>query len=190
MLEPGPALIAGRNIDLVQMSAEHDADLQMLDWRRSLHPAMGGPVARLAAGGEGAYLLRERATNEIVGVLDARPLSGYDGVVNLSIFVDTTRARSGLALEAYGRLIVSLFERGARVLHHEVLALNTPVQRMLRGVGVAPSARFRDHAYAAGRFWDVIVFSYDRATAEHVLRRVFPRAGKELLQSASDPAEV
>jgi hypothetical protein len=76
--------------------------------------------------------------------------------------------------------VLHLFDNGARLIHHEVLALNRPIQRIFAGMGLEPSARLRSHAYVAGRYWDVLVYSYDRATLDEILQITFPRADAHL----------
>lgn len=143
-----------------------------MDWLRSLSPEMGGRFRRQEQSLTAATtLFRARSTGELLGVLEAAFLPGYPDVANVSIFTDTAVAAPGWAMDAYGLHVALLFERGARLVHHEVLELNRPIQRILRGIGVEPSARYREHAYAAGRLWDVIVYSYDRAHWEGVLAR-------------------
>jgi RimJ/RimL family protein N-acetyltransferase len=150
-------------------------ELESLDWHRSLHPAMGGWMSRPPGSLATATLVRTLPTGELIGVIDAAPLPGYDGVTSLSVYTDTQRARGGLALEAYARAVNGLFASGTRLVHHEVLELNGPIHRVLRGIGIAPSARLREHAYAAGRYWDVLVYSYDATRWDHLLTRVLPR---------------
>ena len=152
-----------------------DADaMRELDWRRSADPVMGGWIHRPAPGPGTAVLRPPDGRDEIVGAIDVVELPGYPGVANVSIFTDMDRARGGMALEAYALVVDAAFAQGARLVHHEVLSINRPIQRVLRGIGVAPSARLRDHAYVAGRWWDVLVFSYAQAHWRDVLER-FPR---------------
>ncbi len=174
----GSPAIIGTTVVLEPIAAVHADALRSLDWLRSLHPVMAGPLAGPRAPGADGYVVRAVRTGELVGVLDARPLPGYQGVTNVSIFTDGDRAGSGLALEAYGRLVLHLFQTGTRIVHHEVLEMNRPIQRALRGMGLEPTARLRSHAYVAGRFWDVLVFSLDRPTAESILGRVFARRSR------------
>lgn len=145
-----------------------------LDWRRSADPVMGGWINRPVPGPGTAVLRPADGRDEIVGALDVVELPGYPGVANISIFTDMDRARGGIALEAYALVVDAAFGQGARLIHHEVLSINRPIQRVLRGIGVQPSARLRDHAYVAGRWWDVLVFSYAAAHWGEVLAR-FPR---------------
>ena len=147
-------------------------DLTRLDWLRWQRPEMGGwsrrqpPMAPWAT-----QLFRSNVSGRVVGVLDAFALSGYPGVVNVSIFTDTAVASPGVAIDAYGLFVGMLFDRGIRLVHHEVLEFNRPILRILRGIHVEPSARYREHAYVAGRFWDVLLFSFDRGHLQGVLHQ-------------------
>jgi RimJ/RimL family protein N-acetyltransferase len=181
----GRVAIVGTYVVIEPATAAHAADLRSLDWLRSLRPVMAGPLVR--AGNESAYLVRAASTHDIVGVLDVAAVPGYADVASVSIYTDTRRARQGWALEAYGRLVLSLFDRRVRLIHHEVLEMNAPVQRILRAMGVAPSARLRDHAYVAGRFWDVLVYSYDLDQFDRVLHHVFPRTGQHVEGEVAAP---
>ena len=164
--------VGGKRVTIERTTADSAAELADLDWLRSLHPAMAGPLVRSAgASVDSAYLVRSVATDEIIAVLDAMPLAGYSGVANVSIYADATRARGAWALDGYWQLVVRLFDEGVRLIHHEVLELNRPLQRVLRAIGVEPSARLRDHAYAAGRFWDVYVYAYDKPTLDALAKR-------------------
>lgn len=168
--------IAGERVALSPATAADADDLAHLDWQRSQHPAMGGWMSRpVGVAATGTAILRRVdavAGDPPVGAIDAVGLPGYPGVVNVSIYTDTARAPGGLALEGYGLYVDSLFAQGARVVHHEVIALNSPIKRLLRAIRLEPTARLRDHAYAAGRWWDVLVYSYDRARWEDMLARV------------------
>lgn len=166
----------------IETVAPGQRELDEIDWFRSLHPAMGGPLVRLVS--TGAHLVREVTSGRLVGVLDAAPVPGYPDVASVSIYSDPARAQAGWALEAYGTFVLSLFEQGIRLVHHEVLEFNRPIQRILRGLGVQPSARLRSHAFVAGRFWDVLVFSYDRAHLDHIVERVVPQVGRYLADGA------
>jgi RimJ/RimL family protein N-acetyltransferase len=167
--------VTGQRVRVDPAAPDDLTAMQELDWRRSSDPVMGGWVHRPALGpGPGTAVLRPIDGEVIVGALDVVELPGYPGVANVSIFTDMDRARGGMALEAYALVVDAAFAQGARLIHHEVLSLNRPIQRVLRGIGVEPSARLRDHAYVAGRWWDVLVFSYPEAHWRRVLER-FPR---------------
>lgn len=168
-------VISGRRVSIAP-ATEHDlVEIADLDWRRSLHPAMGGWWARPSgAPGPGTVVLRrgDAPDGEIVGTLDARELLGYPGVINLSMFTDDSRARGGMALEGYALTVDTLFAQGARLIHHEVITLNRPILRLMRALRIERTAHLREHAYAAGRWWDVAVFSFDREVWRSILDRM------------------
>ena len=166
----------GERVRIAPATALDVVQLGAMDWRRSLHPALGGWVGTGISARPGCGVLHDDTRpDSVVGAVDAQTLPGYPGVVNVSLFVDEDRAPGGAALEAYGVRVSQLFEQGARRIHQEVLVLNRPIRRLLRGLGFAPEAVLREHGWAAGRFWDVEVFSFDRAGWEALLGR-FPRA--------------
>jgi RimJ/RimL family protein N-acetyltransferase len=187
---PPPEPIAvGTTVAIERGSPAHQAELSGLDWLRSLHPAMAGPAMRSgAAPFDSVFVVRSLESGSVIGVIDALEVPGYERVMNVSVYTDTDRAKGGQAIEAYILLVPWLFEQGARLIHHEVLELNRPIIRVMRAIGVKPSARFREHAYSAGRHWDVVVFAYDREQFEHVLAKVVPRAG-EHVRRARTPQE-
>ena len=156
---------AGTDIDgtwvrLEALRESHLDELAELDWGRAASPNMGGLVRR--GGSEAATMVfRSRRTGEALGVLDAVPLTGYPGVCNVSVFTDEAVAGAGLAIDAYGIYVTALFASGVRLIHHEVFEFNRPIRRILSAAGVESSARLREHGYAAGRWWDVLVYSYD-----------------------------
>lgn len=151
------------------------ADLDDLDWGRSLHPGMGGWLVRPTSGAVRTSIVRTIADDKPIGVIDVAPLPGYAEVMSVSLYIDPARARGGLAFEAYARVVTQLFESGTRLVHHEVLDLNRPILRLLRGIGVPPSARLREHAYSAGRLWDVLVFAFDSPRWDQLLGHLVPR---------------
>jgi len=170
------ASIDGQRAHLEPAAAVDPAVLAELDWSRALHPAMAGWVVRPSVPSLGTVLVRDRRDDAVVGLLDAVEMSGYPGVVNVSIYADGERGHAGTMLEAYGLLVTQLFDGGVRLVHHEVLELNRPIQRILRGIGVAPTARLVEHAYVAGRFWDVLVFAFGPADWDRVRSTVAPRS--------------
>jgi RimJ/RimL family protein N-acetyltransferase len=169
----------GKTISIERAAAGTHAELVSLDWLRSLHPAMAGPAMR-SGSFDNSFVVRALANGSVVGVIDVGEVAGYERIANMSVYIDTDRAKGGLALEAYILVVPWLFDHGARMIHHEVLELNGPIVRVMRAIGVSPSARYREHAYSAGRFWDVLVYAYDRSQFEQVLAKVVPRAGEHV----------
>jgi RimJ/RimL family protein N-acetyltransferase len=167
-------VVVGETVILEELHEEHGPEVEELDWQRALHPAMAGP---LTGGRLGAttFVARPIGGGSVVAILDAVDILGYPGVRNVSIYADRERTAGPIALEAYGRFVLHQLDAGARLIHHEVLALNQPVHRLFRGLGLEATARLRDHAYVAGRHWDVLVYSYGRDQLDSILARVFPR---------------
>jgi len=160
--------LQGRLVYLETPTAESIDQLAEFDWARSSLAEMGGWFLRPPTVDPWATMLfYEAETDQLLGVLDAGLLPGYPGVVNLSIFTDSQFARPGLALHAYGLYVEMLFNGGVRLVHHEVLEFNLAVRGILRRIGVEPSARYREHAFAAGRLRDVLIYAYDQ---EHFQR--------------------
>jgi RimJ/RimL family protein N-acetyltransferase len=165
-------VLVGTWVRLDYAGPDNEAEIEDLDRKRAEVPEMGGWFSRPAPVAPWAtVVVRSKTSGAPVGVIDAVPLPGYPGVMNVSQFMDMQAARTGWAIDAYGLYITHLFDLGVRLVHHEVLEMNTPVQRMMRGARLEPSARLRDHGYAAGRLWDVFVYSYDRAHWETVLAK-------------------
>jgi len=116
-------------------------------------------------------LIRANADGAAIGVIENGQMSGYPGVAVVLIFVDESVARPGVAMEAFAIYVARVFAAGARLVHIEVLEFNTPVLRMLARIGVDQQARLRHQAYAAGRFWDVLVFAFDAEKFENIVSR-------------------
>lgn len=170
--------VEGRWVRLEPVDDSNRDELAELDWKRSQLPAMGGwfvrpdPVTPWAT-----MLIRGKESGQVAGVIEASPLPGYPGVANVSQFMDAEATRILWAMDAYGMYITHLFEQGVRLVHHEVLEINRPVQRLMKGIKLEPTARMRQHGYAAGQLWDVLVYSYGAAHWQTVLAK-FPRRGR------------
>jgi RimJ/RimL family protein N-acetyltransferase len=116
-------------------------------------------------------VIRANADSTAIGVVENGQMIGYPDVAVVLIFVDPLVARPGIAMEAFAIYVKSMFEAGARLVHLEVLEFNAPVLRMLGRIGVQEQARLREHVFAAGRFWDILVFAFDAAQYAHILGR-------------------
>jgi RimJ/RimL family protein N-acetyltransferase len=116
-------------------------------------------------------LIRDKATGQAIGLLENGEMEGYPGVAVVLIFTDPAVARPGLALEGFALYVANTIERGARLVHLEVLVFNKPVLRMLRTLGLEEQVRLREQIYAGGRFWDVAVFAFDAAQYAQILTR-------------------
>jgi hypothetical protein len=150
--------LVGHWTELVE--AESPADLDSFTAERRLVPAMGVDSAR----GESAFsppmIIRERRTGQPVGFVENHAMPG--GVAVLVVYMNRQRGRPGYGVEAAAIYISHLFDCGARLVVCEVLSLNDEALGIMRKAGWEPQARLRDHVYAAGRFWDLLIFSFDR----------------------------
>lgn len=154
--------IRGHWVTLVPMSQENAAEVEALDLRRELLPEMGGAFQRrLLAPLAPPVVIVDNRDGVPVGTLEHDLVPGYPGVYNLTIYADPELARPGFAMEAFGLYVDDLFARGAHIVHMEVLELNRRTVRLLLG-RFPHCATYRQHAYVAGRQWDVLVFAIDR----------------------------
>lgn len=158
-------------------------EVQGLDQTRQWSPNLGGaPPQRDGSSSFGpAMLIRENRTAMAVGILENSEMAGYPGVAVVLIWVDSSLARAGLALEAFAMYVENVFASGARLVHLEVLEFNRPVHRMMARIGVREQARMREHVYAAGRFWDVLVYAFDHQQFKQMSSRYahnLPGGGK------------
>lgn len=188
MTGPDPSTtICGLWVRLEPVNDDNRDELTELDWKRSQTPEMGGWFVRPDSGPAwGTMLFRSLKTGVALGVLDAAPLPGYADVVNVSIFADTDTSPAGWAMEAYIQFVAHLFEVGVRLVHHEVLEINKPMLRILRGAGIPSTARLRRHGYAAGRWSDVLIYSYDQTGFQSLLGRFGRRAFVRAVDRAGD----
>ena len=174
--------IHGVAIDLEAYGPANAQEVADLDARRFRHPVMAGSLDRppYTTRLDLTLVARSLRDGKVVGTVDARAVPGHDEVVNLVLFFDPEIARPGLAMEAFSVAVPYLLDRGVRIVHQEVLACNLPMLRILRRAGIEEQAAFREHAFAAGRFWDVHVFAMDREGFMRMasrLQRVVPAAG-------------
>ena len=120
-------------------------------------------------------IVRERRSGDALGVVQNHTLPGDIAV--FIVYLDTQLARAGFGFEAVVLYISHLFDSGARLVTSEVLEFNAPVLRVIKRIGLVPQARLREHAFAAGRFWDVHVYSMDREVWLRIIapyRRILP----------------
>ena len=160
--EPVPDL-RGRWVTLEPVSDANLPEVDALDARRALVPEMGGVRARSAGGRFGPLMLiRENQSGAAVGTLESDEMTGYPGVAVLIVFADSERSRPGYAMEACGLYIPMLFQRGAEILHFEVLSFNRQMTHLLGRSHRPPDVRMRRHAYVGGHFWDLLMYGFDR----------------------------
>jgi RimJ/RimL family protein N-acetyltransferase len=120
-------------------------------------------------------LIRDRRSGEAIGVVENHPLPGKIAV--FVVYLDRQRGRAGFGFEAVSLYISHLFDSGARLVTAEVLEFNADMIAILRKVQIVPQARLRDHVYSAGRFWDLLVYSFDRVEWVRIVdryRRILP----------------
>src|SRR2546430_4514765 len=155
------------------VSAANAEEVERLDEIRQRTPNLGGAGASMDARKNfGApMVIREIASGRAIGLIENGVMSGYPDVAVVLFFTDPDVARPGIATEAFAMYVAHVFEKGARLVHLEVLAFDRPVLHMIRRLGLEEQARLRDQAYAAGRFWGVAVFSFDSKRFEEIWNR-------------------
>ena len=137
-------------------------------------PAMGGLTYAGSSSFASPMLVREQRSGVAVGIVANQRQPA--GVATVLIFMDVNRSRGGSGAEAFALYVSHLFDSGARVVTAEVLSFN-PANRLLTRLGLTAQARLREHAYSAGHFWDVVVYSFTRSEFLERLaryRRVLP----------------
>jgi RimJ/RimL family protein N-acetyltransferase len=120
-------------------------------------------------------LVRVRSSGEAVGVVENHALPG--NVADFVTYLDRGRGRHGYGFESVVLYISHLFDSGARLVNSEVLECNAEMISIIRKVNVLPQARLREHVYVAGRFWDLIIYSMERAQWVGIIdryRRILP----------------
>ena len=169
----GAGLIAGHWISLEPLAEVDWRDVARLDEVRRRTPNLGGVPGRgdVSRRFGPAMVIRDRTSGGVIGLVENGEMTGYPGVAVVVIFVDQSLARPGVAMEAFAIYLRAVFEAGAALVHVEVLEFNTPVLRMLARIGLSPQARLREHVYSSGRFWDVLVFAFDRNQFEQIQGR-------------------
>jgi ribosomal protein S18 acetylase RimI-like enzyme len=165
--------LVGGWVALEPVSPTSLSDTMRLDAVRQRTPNLGGASRRRDSEGSfgPAMLIRAKTTGQAIGLIENGEMEGYPGVAVVLIFTDPAVARPGLALEGFALYVANVFERGASLVHLEVLAFNKPVLRMLRSLGLEEQVRLREHIYAGGRFWDVAVFAFDAGQYAQILKR-------------------
>jgi hypothetical protein len=155
--------LVGSWVALEPLSPSNRSDVRRLDLIKQRTPNLGGVAVRREASKSfgPAMLIRATATEEALGLVENGEMTGYPGVAVVLIFVDTGRARPGMAMEAFAIYVRNVFASGARLVHIEVIEFNEPVLRMLHRIGVGQQARLRHQMYTGGRFWDVLMFGFD-----------------------------
>ena len=161
--------LKGTWIELVEAGAEAEGELVRFHLRRRLTPAMGSGARTPASPFAPPMLIRSLRDGAIVGSVENHALPG--GVATVVIYLDPDLGRAGFGLEAAVLYISHLFDSGARLVSADVLSFNAPIIGIMRKAGWQPQARLREHVYAAGRLWDVLVYSFDRESWSAALKR-------------------
>jgi RimJ/RimL family protein N-acetyltransferase len=177
-LEKFPSL-RGTWVTLEALSGANVGEVDALDTRRAILPQMGGlRPARTGAGRFGPLMLiRDNRSGAAVGTVESDEMIGYPGVAVLIVFADPELSRPGYGMEATALYVPTLFERGAEILHLEVLSFNREMIRILGRRHRPPDVRMRRHAYVGGHFWDLLMYGFDRGEMEAIIddyRRVLP----------------
>lgn len=167
--------LVGTWIELEPYAASNAGEFAMLDSRRELNPLMGAGSQSRSTQIAPRMLVRVRSSGEAVGVVENHALPG--DVAVFVTYLDRERGRHGFGFESVVLYISHLFDSGARLVNSEVLECNAEMISIIRKVNVVPQARLREHVYTAGRFWDLIVYSMDRAQWVGIVdryRRILP----------------
>lgn len=177
--------LSGTWVQLEPESEANASEFRLLEslWLES--PAMGGLTYVGHPSFSSAMLVRDLRSGAATGIVANQRQPA--GVATFLIFMDVNRSRVGHGGEASVLYIAHLFDSGARVVTAEVLSFN-PANRVLTRFGFPPQARLREHAYSAGRFWDVIVHSFTRAEFLDALarhRHAFPGGTRKLVALGS-----
>jgi len=147
-------------VRLEPRSEDNEAEFKELDASWLAAPVMGGVTFAARTTFAPPMLVREQRTGNALGIVANQRLPG--DVAAFVVFVDPARGRAGYGAEATALYISHLFDSGARLVTMDVLSFN-PVNRQLQRFGLVPQARMREHVYAAGRYWDVVVYSFSAA---------------------------
>jgi RimJ/RimL family protein N-acetyltransferase len=102
-------------------------------------------------------LVVERHSSRAVGLVTNHELPGRVAV--FVIWIDAELGRRGYGFEAMCLYMSHLFDQGARLVTAEVLDFNHVVNEIILKLGFKPQARLREHAYVAGAYRDVVIWS-------------------------------
>jgi len=167
--------LSGTWIELEPPSPTNAADFEEIYRIRELDPAMGAGARSVSSAIAPPMIVRVRSTGEVVGVVENHPLPG--NVTVFVVYLDRRRSRAGFAFEPIFLYLSHLFDSGARLVTAEVFEFNADMIDVLRKVRLVPQARLREHTYSAGRFWDLVVYSFGREEWVRIVdryRRILP----------------
>ena len=183
--------LVGTWIELEPLTASNAAEFAQLESRRELNPSMGAGGPSSSSQIAPPMLIRDRRNGEAVGLVENHPLPGKVAV--FVVYLDRQRGRAGFALEVFTLYASHLFDSGARLITGEVLEFNAEMIRILQKYRIVPQARLREHVYAAGRFWDLLVYTIDRAAWLRIVdryRRVLPGGDRRPAAVGGKPTRV
>jgi len=160
--------LVGSWVQLEPVSADNATEFGEISSSRQRNPVMGA-----TEGGSSSFappmLVRDRRSGRAVGIVENHEQPGDTAV--FIAYIDTERGRVGYGFEAISLYLSRMFDGGARRVIAEVLEFNTDMIGILRKVDFRPQARLREHVYSAGRYWDLIIYSFDRADWVRVVNR-------------------
>lgn len=180
--------LSGTWIELEPPTPDNAEEFEQIYRARELDPAMGAGARSNSSAIAPPMLVRVRSSGEVVGVVENHPLAG--GVTVFVVYLDRRRSRSGFAFEPIFLYLSHLFDSGARLVTAEVLEFNAEMIDVLRKVRLIPQARLREHSYSAGRFWDMLIYSFDREQWIGIVdryRRILPGGGRRPAAFGSRP---
>jgi hypothetical protein len=177
--------LRGHWVTLEPVSNANLPEADALDARRALLPQMGGVrPARTANSRYGPLMLiRDNRSGAAVGTVESDDMIGYPGVAVLIVYADPELSRPGYGMEATALFVPTLFERGAEILHLEVLSFNREMTRILDRRHRPPDVRLRRHAYVGGHFWDLLMYGFERDEMQAIIddyRRVLPGGSRTI----------
>lgn len=191
--EPAGLIGLGLSGSWIVLEPSHSGNASEFDdviRRRALSASMGaggGTASEVAP----PMLIRDLRTGQAVGTVDNHSQPGAICVVE--IYMDLDRRRAGSGMEAITLYVSHLFDEGARLVTAEVLAFNSPMIHLLHTLKFEPQARLREHVFVAGRFWDLVVYSWDQAEwVDKVVNRYRDRlpGGRRLPSAIGIPKEL
>jgi len=168
---PGPIGLGlvGSWIQLEPHAASNAAEFDEISASRGRSPVMGATEAGGTSSFAPPMLVRDRRSGRAVGILENHEQPG--GAAVFVAYIDPERGRVGYGFEAISLYLSCMFDGGARLVITEVLEFNKDMIGIQRKVDVLPQARLREHVYTAGRYWDLIISSFDRAHWVRVVNR-------------------
>jgi len=154
---------------LEPLSAENAHEFEEINSSRQRNPVMGAMGDSGSSSFAPPMVVRDRRNGLAVGILENHEQPG--GAAVFVAYIDPERGRVGYGFEAISMYLSCMFDGGARRVITEVLEFNKDMIGIQRKVDILPQARLREHVYTAGRYWDLIISSFDRAHWVRVVNR-------------------